>query len=97
MPTVFEALQDNQELPLHEAVAAGADILSGEQEISFTPYVRRVLPIDGFVFGHPLTRYSTFKDDGKMYPLGSQKPFVVFHQYFDSEFWWKRVRDIYRA
>jgi hypothetical protein len=63
----------------------------------FKDKVMMSFPIDGFAFGHPLTRYSTFKDDGKMYPSGSNRPYHIFHQYFDSETWWRKIREVYKA
>ncbi len=50
MTTLQESLLDSQALPIHDAVMAGADVLSGSQDIVFQPYIRQVLPIDGFVF-----------------------------------------------
>lgn len=67
------------------------------REPEFKDKVLITWPHEGFVFGHPLRRYSTFKDDGKMYPIESTEPFYIFHQYFDSEIWWKAVRSLYHA
>ncbi len=50
MPSLSESLLDGQALPIHDALVAGVDTLSGNQTVSFTPYVRTVLPVDGFVF-----------------------------------------------
>lgn len=51
MPSVSEILADPSDgLPIHDALSAGVDVLSGSQEVSFIPYVRVVLPLDGFVF-----------------------------------------------
>ena len=50
MPTIDEVFQDPISTPVHDALVAGVDVLAGPQEITFTPYVRIVLPIDGFVF-----------------------------------------------
>ena len=50
MVSVNEALLDSQPLPIHEALEAGIDVLAGPQTVEFIPYVRQVLPIDGFVF-----------------------------------------------
>lgn len=35
---------------IHDALVAGLDVLSGDQTVDFVPYVRTVLPLDGFVF-----------------------------------------------
>lgn len=43
------APQDNNS-PLHAALADGTAQLSGNQEVSFTPYCRVILPVDGWVF-----------------------------------------------
>lgn len=52
MPTIAELLDAGPlgASQIHDALAVGLDVLSGEQEISFTPYIRMVLPVDGFVF-----------------------------------------------
>lgn len=50
MVSILESLQDGQQLSLHDALDAGLDVLSGSQEVTFVPYIRQVLPIDGFVF-----------------------------------------------
>ena len=52
MSTLSEQVDD---LPvgataIHDALAAGVDVLSGQQTVGFVPYVRTVLPVDGFVF-----------------------------------------------
>lgn len=49
MARIDEA-RDGQNTPLNAALDAGIDQLSYEQEITFTQYVRVVLPLDGFVF-----------------------------------------------
>lgn len=49
MATVDEA-RDGQNTPLNAALVGGIDTLSYQQEITFTKYVRLVLPLDGFVF-----------------------------------------------
>lgn len=36
--------------PIHDALVAGVDVLGQQQTVDFVPYVRTVLPIDGFVF-----------------------------------------------
>src|SRR5690348_9290054 len=52
MPTLEEVLADSPIGPsqIHEALAAGLDVLSGDQTVDFVPYMRTVLPLDGFVF-----------------------------------------------
>lgn len=55
MPSLSEILGSqpvgNQfSTPLHDALASGTATLSGNEEVLFVPYVRRVLPIDGWVF-----------------------------------------------
>ena len=37
-------------LPIHDALAAGLDVIGQNQVVSFVPYIRTVLPVDGFVF-----------------------------------------------
>ena len=53
-------------------------------------------PMDGFAFGHPLARYSYFRD-GAMYPAGASAPYAIFHQYFNTLEWWSGVREKYSA
>lgn len=36
--------------PIHDALEAGVEVLSGQQTVPFTPYVRTILPLDGFTF-----------------------------------------------
>jgi len=48
MPTVAEAATNPG--PLASALAAGVDTISQSQTVTFTLYLRVVLPIDGFVF-----------------------------------------------
>src|SRR6185312_11315784 len=52
MPTYAEITSASGETAseLHAALAQGTAVLSGDQTVSFIPYVRRVLPIDGYVF-----------------------------------------------
>lgn len=50
MSTLFESLEDPLSTPIHDALAVGVDVLGQSQTVAFTPYVRSVLPIDGFVF-----------------------------------------------
>jgi hypothetical protein len=50
MATLAEALETPNPSQIHDALAAGVDVLSGQQTVSFVPYVRTVLPIDGYVF-----------------------------------------------
>ena len=35
---------------IHDALVAGVDVLGQQQTVDFVPYVRTVLPLDGFVF-----------------------------------------------
>lgn len=49
MPSVAESLA-GQATPLQAALDAGIDTLSKNQVVTFTKYVRLVLPIDGYVF-----------------------------------------------
>lgn len=48
MPSVAES--ETAGTPLNAALEAGLDALSLDQQITFFPYVRLVLPLDGFVF-----------------------------------------------
>src|SRR5579863_9899667 len=48
MTTVTEAVTAKP--PLGADLAAGLDVLSGSQEITFNLYKKMVLPLDGFVF-----------------------------------------------
>lgn len=48
MPSVAEAQGYGSQLA--STLAAGVRQISSEQQVTFTPYVRQVLPIDGFVF-----------------------------------------------
>lgn len=52
MPTISELLDAGPfgASQIHDALATGLDVLSGDQTIDFVPYIRMVLPIDGFVF-----------------------------------------------
>lgn len=50
MTTLLESLSGDQASPVHDALAAGVDMLSGTQQVSFVPYVRTILPLDGYVF-----------------------------------------------
>lgn len=49
MVSVLEAAQ-TQGTPLQDALDAGLENLSLDQEITFTKYVKLILPLDGFVF-----------------------------------------------
>lgn len=49
MPTVDEALAGGRSA-LGSVNKAGVDAISSNQEVEFTPYVRLVLPLDGYVF-----------------------------------------------
>lgn len=53
-------------------------------------------PSDGFSFGHPLTGCSQFKE-GVMVNAHTQRPYAIFHQYFDKPEWWTVVRSKYRG
>jgi len=48
--TVAEIFDQPYSGVVHDALVAGVDVLAGPQEVVFTPYIRTVLPIDGFVF-----------------------------------------------
>lgn len=52
MPTLGEYLNEGPIGPtqIHDALVVGLDVLSGEQTVEFVPYIRTVLPVDGFVF-----------------------------------------------
>ncbi len=51
MPSVNEILDSHSEsTPIHDALVAGVDVLGQQQEVEFWPYIRTVLPLDGFVF-----------------------------------------------
>jgi hypothetical protein len=50
LPSLNEIIGDGPSTPIHDALSAGLDVLSGEQTVEFVPYIRTVLPIDGFVF-----------------------------------------------
>jgi hypothetical protein len=47
MATISESLPTR---PIHDALVAGVDTLGQNQQVSFVPYVRQVLPVDGFAF-----------------------------------------------
>lgn len=49
MPTVDEAISAGKS-QLASVNKAGVDAISSNQEVEFTPYVRLVLPLDGYVF-----------------------------------------------
>lgn len=49
MASVYDVL-DTDPTSVHAALAASVDVLSGQQSVQFVPYVRTVLPVDGFVF-----------------------------------------------
>lgn len=51
MSTLTETLNDGSgSSQIHDALSVGLDVLSGEQTVEFVPYIRTVLPLDGFVF-----------------------------------------------
>lgn len=51
MTTLAESLnQPSTGRAIHDVLSAGLDVLSGSQTITFIPYIRTVLPIDGSVF-----------------------------------------------
>lgn len=50
MSTLNEALSSGQTSPLASDLAAGVQNISAQQKITFTRYVRLVLPLDGYVF-----------------------------------------------
>lgn len=47
MPTLGESFQSSQ---VHAALSQGLDVLSGQQTVTFYPYIRQTLPLDGWVF-----------------------------------------------
>ena len=47
MATLAESLP---QLPIEAALELGVDVLSGGQTVNFTPYIKTILPIDGYVF-----------------------------------------------
>lgn len=47
MTTVFESLPNR---PIHEALSLGVDTLGQHETVSFTPYIRTILPLDRFAF-----------------------------------------------
>lgn len=47
MPTLGESVPTR---PIHAALSQGLDVLSGQQTVAFYPYIRQVLPLDGWVF-----------------------------------------------
>ena len=50
MTTVDEALTGGSKPPIGAQLAAGLDVLSGNQTVTFTLYQRKILPLDGFAF-----------------------------------------------
>lgn len=51
MPSINELLDENPpDTAMHAALAVGAATLGQQQTVDFVPYVRTVLPLDGFVF-----------------------------------------------
>lgn len=55
MPSLSEVLGSqpvaNQfSTPIHDALASGTATLSGDEAVTFVPYVRRVMPTDGWVY-----------------------------------------------
>src|SRR6266550_1120324 len=47
MTTVQESLPTR---PIHDALVAGVDTLGQNETVSFVPYIRTILPLDGFAF-----------------------------------------------
>ena len=50
MASVTDVFGEPVSTPIHDALAAGVDVLGQDQTVEFVPYVRTVLPLDGFVF-----------------------------------------------
>jgi len=50
MPTVAEAASNSKNSTLAAELAQGVNLLSGSQTVTFTPYVKKTMPLDGFVF-----------------------------------------------
>lgn len=50
MATVFDVLGEPSASPIHDALSVGIDVLGQNQTVEFYPYIRTILPLDGFVF-----------------------------------------------
>lgn len=74
MPTLAESLSEPLSTPIHDALAAGVDVLGQNQQVEFWPYVRVVLPVDGFVFWlrADLLTPTQLAQHGLQTPLGVQ-------------------------
>jgi hypothetical protein len=50
VPTLAESLAAGGSRPIHDALATSLDVLSADQTVTFVPYLRTVLPVDGYIF-----------------------------------------------
>ena len=73
MPILTEAQPFSR--PIHDALAAGVDTLGQSQTVTFVPYVRTALPIDGFVFWVNAALLS--EPDAALAGLTTRAPVVV--------------------
>jgi hypothetical protein len=48
--TLAESLGSGGTRPIHDALAQSVDVLSSSQTVEFVPYVRQILPVDGYLF-----------------------------------------------
>lgn len=48
-PSVADLWAEPENTPIHDAIVAGVDVVSQEQVVDFVPYVKMILPLDGFV------------------------------------------------
>ena len=49
MPSIQDIWNEPENTPIHDALQAGVEVLSEDQQVTFVPYVKMILPIDGFV------------------------------------------------
>jgi hypothetical protein len=49
LASVDDVFGEPENTPIHDAIMAGVDVLDQAATVSFTPYVKMILPIDGFV------------------------------------------------
>jgi hypothetical protein len=51
VPSIEEYLSSPSDpFPIHDALTAGVDVLGQHETVKFYPYIRKVLPYDGFIF-----------------------------------------------
>jgi len=77
-----------QKTPLSDVLGAGVDSIRYQQEITFTPYVRLVLPLDGFVFWVRYDQVGTLILRGVDLTPGEEASFTVpcsLHMATDTE------------